>query len=325
MTGEHETCLTRSGEPVSPSGLIVIDKPPGPTSFDCIRFLRKTCNIPPKWKMGHLGTLDPFASGVMVIALGKAVRYADYALKSDKKYRARLWLGDETDTLDPTGKIVASKDIPSGWVDRLTEIESQFCGVISQVPPAYSAKQVNGKRAYKAARQGFQLELKPVDVEIYSIILMSPTDRWVDFIAHVSGGTYIRSLARDIAHSLGTVGHLLGLERIASGPFPKDESIPFSAFELGGSHVLLHHLRGVDQILSHLSSLELKPGRDDKIRHGIILTVDDFNIGVEDEQRIFEKNEIIRIDGIDGCFIALGKIKSTANDKLELVPFKPWV
>ncbi len=302
-----------------PHGIIIVDKPPGPTTYDCIRFLRHTCNIPKKWKMGHLGTLDPFASGIVVIALGQAVRYAEYALHSTKKYRARLWLGDETDTLDPTGEVIKSEPVPSDWNDRLQEVASRFTGEIEQVPPAYSAKHIDGKRSYELARDGKTPDLKPVNVEIYSIEFGESTEQWIDFTCHVSGGTYIRSLGRDIAYALGTVGHLLGLERIQSGPFSIDEAIPFSAFEYGGTHVLKHHVRPVIKILEHLPSLTVFPDSIEKIHHGKKLDACDFN---GDFMLVKAEQGAYRIMDPDGRFISLGRLKESSQ---MINPFKPWI
>jgi tRNA pseudouridine55 synthase len=304
-------------EKPEPHGLIVIDKPPGPTSFDCIRFLRKTCNFPRKWKIGHLGTLDPFASGVMVIALGQAVRYSTYAVKSSKEYRARLWLGEETDTLDFTGQVTDTKPIPNSWVDRLPDVVGKFTGKYMQTPPAYSAKQVNGKRSYKAARNGETLDLKPVEVDIFFLEFHRTGENWVDFTTKVSGGTYIRSLGQDIAVELGTLGYLVGLERIASGPFIKKEAIPFTAFETGGPQVLMHHLRPVDQILSHLESITVKNESTGKLKHGKTLHNDDLCDNMPD---LIEPGKIFRILDLDGNFRALGKIK-----KDGIIPFKAWL
>lgn len=306
-------------EKPEPHGILVIDKPPGPTSYDCIRFLRRTCGLPKKWKIGHLGTLDPFATGVMVIALGQAVRYAAYAFNSDKEYRARLWLGEETDTLDFTGKVTESQEIPENWRDRLESVKEKFTGKCLQVPPQYSAKQVDGKRSYKAARKGEKLELKAVEVEIYSLEFGESQDNWVDFTAKVSGGTYIRSLGRDIAKGLGTLGYLIGLERTASGPFKKEVAIPFPAFELGGSQVLLHHLKPVDVIIGHIPLLTVKDDKTGKIKDGKLLTEDDF----ECDLPTFENREMIyRIYDNREKFLSLGRPRSEPQG---IIPFKPWL
>lgn len=293
-------------------GLLVVDKPPGPTSYDVIRFLRKTCGINKKWKIGHLGTLDPFASGVMVIAFGQAVKYSEFGLRFRKTYRARLWLGDETDTLDPTGKVIATAPVPDDWKDRLAEVCSKFTGEIQQVPPAFSAKQVDGVRAYKSARAGEPVELKPVKVTIYSLQIIASDMNWVDFVAEVSSGTYVRSLGRDIAHALGTVGHLVGLERMSVGPFDCDMSIPFEAFERGGMDVLKHHLKPVDTILAELPSVVVKAESVDKIIYGKLLGSDD----VEGE---IGGMEIYRIYDSEGRFRSLGRWAEAG-----IIPYKPF-
>jgi len=319
MADMNEIPGGNSGILVHPHGLLLLNKPPGPTSFDCIRFLRRTCNLPPKWKLGHLGTLDPFASGVMIIALGQAVRYSSFGLKSDKCYRARLWLGDETDTLDPTGNVTDSQTVPPGWKDKLDDIAAIFTGTIEQTPPAFSARHINGKRSYELARKGETPELKPTTVEIYSLQFTGSDENWVDFVCHVSGGTYIRSLASDIARELGTVGHLLGLERTRSGKFPIGESIPFPAFETGGAQVLMHHLKPVTRILDHLPALIIKTSIEEKLLHGKALEPDDLGSEFPEPTgdavtfRIMDENENFR---------ALGRFN---DDSSSIIPFKPWL
>ncbi len=319
MTEPCEIHPEPSDQEVRPHGLLVFDKPPGPTSYDCIRFLKRTCRLGAKWKIGHLGTLDPFASGVLLIALGQATRYASFALESAKKYRARLWLGDETDTLDPTGTVIASAPVPPDWPDRLPDISCKFIGIIEQAPPAFSAKQVDGKRSYRAARAGAPIDLEPVEVEIYSLEFTGIAENWVDFTATVSGGTYIRALGRDIAKALGTVGHLLGLERIASGRFPVEEAIPMKAFEVGGSTVMMHHLRPVDQILEHLRPCMIRDDRIPRLLHGGIVTREDIAGDFPDSP---VESEVLRFVDSKGGFLALGRVTENPG---EIVPFKPWL
>ena len=313
--GENDS--NEPDETFSPNGFIILDKPPGPTSYDCIRFLRRTCQIPPEIKIGHLGTLDPFACGVILIALGKAVKFAGFALNFRKTYRARIYLGEETDTLDPTGKVVAAAAIPPDWANRLNEIKAQFTGEIEQMPPVYSAKQVDGKRSYKAARKGQSIELKSSKVTVYSLEIQELFEYGFDFTCEVSSGTYIRSLARDMAKALGTVGHLIGLERTAVGEFTADLSIPFRAFEVGGRHVLLHHLRPSDQLLNDLPSCIVAPESEYKILHGQKFA----EIDIEKNWPDFENTpEIVRLIDRTGRFLSLGKLK---GKPLSIIPFKP--
>ena len=302
---------------INPHGLIVIDKPPGPTAYDCIRFLRRTCGIPRKWKMGHLGTLDPFASGVMVIGIGQVVRYFEHAPRYHKTYRARLFLGDQTDTLDPTGNVVNTAPVPDDWPEKLEQVREKFTGEIVQHPPIFSAKQVDGKRAYKAARKGEKIELKPASVTIFSLEFGEPTENWIDFTCEVSSGTYIRALGRDIAIELGTLGHLAGLERLSVGPFMLEQAIPFSAFEVGGVDVLSNHIRPVEQILSHLPLCTIREGVEMKLIHGQPMGPDD----IETDFPRADESTTLRIHDRDGRFRALGRLET---DPDRIVPFRAW-
>ena len=309
-------------EEPNPHGLLVVDKPPGPTSYDVIRFLRHTCGLDRKHKIGHLGTLDPFASGVVVVALGQAVKYSEYAIALSKTYRARLWLGEETDTLDPTGKTINSAPVPADWKERLSEAATKFIGEIKQIPPDFSAKQIDGKRAYKEARLGTSLKLEPVNVKIYQLDFGDSGDSWIDFTCAVSGGTYVRAIARDLAREIGTVGHLVGLERLAVGPYNSDISIPFEAFELGGNHVLMHHLKPVNGILEHLPALKLKHDTcvDEKIIHGKDLIPEDFSHASSLLESLDDAATLVIMDP-DGKFRAMGRYRASNGG---IIPFKPW-
>lgn len=303
----------------SPHGLLVVDKPPGPTSFDIIRFLRKTCSISPKWKIGHLGTLDPFATGVVLIVLGQAVKYAEFAHSLTKCYRARLWLGEETDTLDPTGRVVKKMQVKPGWETHLDSIRKSLIGKIIQTPPAFSAKKIDGERAFNLARRGENVDIKPVEKTIYKLEFTGRSEEWLDFTCEVSSGTYVRSLGQEIATRLGTVGHLIGLERTAVGPFGKELSIPFEAFEVGGIDVLLHHLHPIDSIIEHLPALTILPAGLDKLHTGHELYGDDFMEGYPEDAL---DGIIVRIIEPDGLFRSLGRIRSRTSG---VIPFKPWL
>ena len=169
-------------------------------------------------KCGHMGTLDPFACGVLPIALGKATKLFDYFISQQKIYRAIFKFGIETDTLDLDGQIT-NTDNQKISIEQINNILPQFIGEISQLPPKFSAKRVNGKRAYDLARSGKEVELKPVLVNIYKISVQDLGNNEFIFDIHCSGGTYIRSICRDIAHKLGTFGVMTCLIRQASGNF----------------------------------------------------------------------------------------------------------
>lgn len=206
------------------SGLLLVDKAAGSTSFYLVSLLRRLTKIE---KIGHAGTLDPFATGVMVMLIGREyTRRSDEFLCSDKEYRATLQLGIATDTYDLEGQIISrSEKIPT-----LKEIElalTSFQGEISQVPPMYSAKKVEGKKLYDLARKGITIERQPVKVQI-AITFISYNYPMLEIQVSCSKGTYIRSLAHDIGTFLGCGAHLFELARTRSGPFHLGQCIPQS-------------------------------------------------------------------------------------------------
>lgn len=197
-------------------GFINILKPQGPTASDMVVRLKKILN---QKKIGHLGTLDPGACGVLPIAVGKATKLFDYLAFKRKKYRAFFTFGKTTDTLDSYGALIKEKEFAfdSQELDRALK---SMCGEQMQVPPIYSALSVGGTRAYKLARKGTELDLPPRRISIYSFELVRRVEENVFcFDIECSGGTYIRSICRDLADRLGTVGYMSGLIRLASGIF----------------------------------------------------------------------------------------------------------
>jgi len=192
--------------------IVPIDKPRGWTSFDVIRKVR---SISGEKKVGHAGTLDPFAEGILVVGIGRhsTKQLRDLSLQ-EKEYEASLRLGIETDTLDPEGRIVAKKAIPELTENKIIEVFRVLTGFIEQTPPMYSAKKINGIRLYQLARQNIEVKRDPVRVEIKSLTLKSYSRDTIDFVVSCSKGTYIRQLGADIAHALGTVGHLISLKRV---------------------------------------------------------------------------------------------------------------
>ena len=202
------------------SGWIILDKPVGIGSTQCVSAVKRALREAgePKTKVGHGGTLDPLASGVLPIALGEATKLAGRMLDATKQYEFTIRFGEETDTLDREGELVAA----STHRPARAEVEAilpSFTGPIEQVPPAYSALKIGGKPAYARARAGEQLDMKPRAVTIHDLRLLSTKPDEATLAATVSKGTYIRSLARDIARALETVGHVSMLMRTRAGPF----------------------------------------------------------------------------------------------------------
>lgn len=196
-------------------GFFNCNKPQGVSSAFVVNKIKKTLGE----KCGHLGTLDPNATGVLPIAVGKATRFFDYFLKKDKVYIATCKFGELTTTLDPEGEIVKKEDVDVTFDDIETKI-STLKGKIMQVPPLYSAKSINGKRAYEYAKQNAQIELEPREVEIFDFVCIEKLEKNVyKFKIHCSAGTYVRSLLLDLAKLLGTVSTTLSIDRQKSGPF----------------------------------------------------------------------------------------------------------
>lgn len=209
-------------------GLLIFDKEKGITSHDLVYKVRKKLGIK---KVGHTGTLDPMATGVLVISIGKGTKTSDYILSSDKVYEAKIKLGVLTDSYDITGKILEEEDV-NFTEEEIKDTLIKFTGKISQRPPIYSALKVKGKKLYEYAKEGKDVEIKKRDVEIYKIELLdfNGKDEFT-ILTKVSKGTYIRSLANDLGRSLGTFGTLTELRRTRSGSFKIEDAIKVSAFE----------------------------------------------------------------------------------------------
>ncbi len=208
---------------MNPVGLLLIDKAEGPTSHDVVARVRRTLGIR---RVGHTGTLDPFASGLLILCLGWATRLAEFLTRLPKTYRGRIRLGERTDTEDRTGTTIARSDV---WrdlsVDDVRRALQTQQGVIEQLPPAYSAKKVAGRRAHELAREGAAVSLRPQRVRVFRAELLGfePPDLEVEI--ECSSGTYVRSLARDLGAALGAGAHLVRLRRLEIGPFRVDDGV----------------------------------------------------------------------------------------------------
>jgi len=203
------------------SGVLVIDKPAGMTSHDVVAAVRRMLRIR---QIGHFGTLDPFATGVLPLSIGKATRFAQFYLKSRKAYAGVIRFGFSTDTYDATGK--PTSEAVQGQPEResLERLFQELTGRISQAPPPFSAKRVNGERAYALARRQQAVELQPVEVEIYALELLGLEGQEARFAVECSGGTYVRSLAHDAGRRLDIPAHLAALRRTAVAEFTESQS-----------------------------------------------------------------------------------------------------
>lgn len=209
--------------------VVPVDKPEGPTSHDVVAAARRAMDTR---RVGHTGTLDPFASGLLLLCVGRATRLAEYLTGLDKTYEAEAVLGVETDTLDREGSVVAEHD---GWAEldeaAIRRALDGLTGAIEQVPPQYSAKKVGGEAMHRKARRGETVELAPVRVTVHAMDLQSLELPRVRFTVRCSSGTYVRALARDLGRALGVGGHLTGLRRTAVGRFPVAEAVRMDALE----------------------------------------------------------------------------------------------
>jgi tRNA pseudouridine55 synthase len=205
-----------------------IYKPVGWTSFDVVKKIR---GITKEKKVGHAGTLDPFAGGVLIIGTNSDTKKLGKISGTIKSYRAVLQLGEETDTLDLDGKVITVKPVPTLDKNLVESVLNNFIGKYKQIPPMYSAKKVNGVRLYKLARKNKTINREPVEVNIIDLTLNDIQDKQIDFSVTCSKGTYIRVLGQEIAKKLGTEGHLTQLQRIAVGDFVVQDSIPLKEFE----------------------------------------------------------------------------------------------
>jgi len=251
-------------------GWIVLDKPVGLGSTTAVsavkRILRQAGE--PKTKVGHGGTLDPLASGVLPIALGEATKLAGRMLDATKTYAFTIRFGEETDTLDAEGRVVATSDVRPD----LSEINAalpRFTGEIDQVPPAYSALKIDGKPAYARARAGEDLEMKSRRAVIHELKPIASSAEDITLSATVSKGTYIRSLARDIAHAVGTVGHVTMLRRTRAGPFGLDQAISLDFLEEAAkARQLDGAVRPLSAALDDIPALPVTPEQAQLLRHG---------------------------------------------------------
>lgn len=210
----------------TPDGLLLVDKPAGVSSHDVVNAARRAVG---ERRIGHAGTLDPFATGLLVLLVGRATRLLPYLPDEPKVYEARLAFGAETDTEDLLGQVV--REAPRPTRAALLEALPQFVGSIEQVPPAYSAKRVDGQRAYALARAGVEVELKPVRIRVHRWELLHVEEdgdgRVVTVDARITcgGGTYVRSLARDLARAVHSAAHLSALRRVRTGPFDVADAV----------------------------------------------------------------------------------------------------
>lgn len=209
------------------AGILVMDKPEGFTSFDVVAKLRGILHIK---KIGHTGTLDPIATGVLVVCVGRATKLVSKLTAEEKVYEAGILFGEKRDTGDITGKITATLEKPI-TEEQFKAVFPKFTGDIEQIPPMYSAKKVNGKKLYEYAREGIEVEREPEQIHIYSLELNSFSYPHAKLTVHCSKGTYIRTLIEDLSEAADTVATMESLRRTKNGDFSIDEAVTFEELE----------------------------------------------------------------------------------------------
>ena len=251
-------------------GWIILDKPVGLGSTQAVSAVKRVLREAgePKTKVGHGGTLDQLASGVLPIALGEATKLAGRMLEATKAYEFTVRFGEETDTLDTEGEIVARSDVRP-TPEQVAAALPRFTGAIEQVPPAYSALKIAGKRASDRIRAGETVEIRPRKVTIYDLRVVSAAADEVTLAATVSKGTYIRSLARDLARSLNTVGHVTMLRRTRAGPFAIEQAISLDFLQTAAkARQLDGAVMPLQAALDDIPALPVTPEQAQLLRHG---------------------------------------------------------
>ena len=276
-------------------GILIINKHKGCTSHDIVYKVKKMLNE----KVGHTGTLDPMATGVLPLLIGKGTLCSKYLINHDKIYQVKLKLGQETDTLDSEGEVVKEKQVPENSFikENVEKVLKTFIGKQEQNPPMYSAIKVKGKKLYEYARKGQEVKIEPRKIEIYNMKLINVDiiKKEIEFTVNCSKGTYIRSLCKDIASKLDTVGFMRELNRVQVGQFNIDDSFTLQALD-GSLQNIEKHLITIEKLFENNKKINLE---DKKIKH--------FENGVQLTRK--ESDGVYKIYN-NNNFIGIGTIKN---------------
>ena len=280
-------------------GILIINKPQGRTSHDIVAKVKRIVNN----KVGHTGTLDPNATGVLPLLIGKGTLCSQYLIEHDKIYEAVLKLGIRTDTADVEGNIIEEKevDLENLNEEHIKKVLHSFIGKQEQMPPMYSAIKVNGKKLYEYARKGQTVEIKPRKIEIYKCDLkqINIEEKEITFIVHCSKGTYIRSLCEDIATKLSTVGYMKNLNRTKVGRFDINQSITVEELEnnINDEAFIKEHFISIEKLLENKKAIKIDENRLKHFINGVKLTYK-----LEDD--------LYRIYNEENRFIGIGSSKN---------------
>ncbi len=279
-------------------GIIIINKPKGCTSHDIVHKAKKIFNE----KVGHTGTLDPMATGVLPLLIGKGTLCSKYLIEHDKIYKAKIQLGVKTDTADQEGNIIEKSQVDDSIfiIEKIKNTLKNMIGKNLQTPPIYSAIKVKGKKLYEYARKGENVEIPKREITIYDIELtnIDEKNKTIEFKVHCSKGTYIRSLCEDIATNLGTIGHMASLQRLKVGRFSIENSITIDDLEknIKNDSFIKNHFISIEKLFENEPNIELNNRKLELFLNGVKLT-HDLKDGV---YKIYSNNK----------FIGLGTVKN---------------
>lgn len=278
------------------TGVLLIDKEPGWTSHDVVARSRRLTG---QRRIGHTGALDPMATGLLVLCLGRATRLVEYMMPGEKAYEGEIALGQETDTDDAEGQPTRSAPVPEGEID-LEAVARQFTGEIMQTPPAYSAVKVEGRRAYALAREGEAPELQPRPVSVTALSLEHTAPDRLRVDVRCGAGMYVRSLARDIGRTIGCGAHLAKLRRTGSGPFHVRDAVPVEALgAFAGADKLDEVVRPADEGVAESAAAILTTSHAEQIRNGQVAWT---------RGGFLRPATLARLYGADGSFVGVGEV-----------------
>ena len=296
-------------------GVLVVDKPDGITSMDVVRVVKRRFMVK---KAGHLGTLDPFATGVLPVILNEATKLVPFLEEETKEYEATLKLGEETSTDDPTGEVHFRSPYDTVTPAAVECAFESFVGIIEQIPPMFSAVKVHGKPLYRLARKGLEVERKKRTVNIFNLQIESMSLPEVHFRVSCSKGTYIRTLARDIGRKIGCGSHLLHLRRLRNGPFTLEQAVSWETLTTCSSpRALQPWLIDMKGALGHLPELMGDENLVNKIRFGREMTVRDL---LSQALPIFGEKEWIKVTSPHNDLVAILQSEIRGMDLLSLDP-----
>ncbi len=296
-------------------GILLLDKPAGWTSHDVVAKLR---GLVRGAKVGHAGTLDPDATGLLPVLLGQATRIAEYLIGWDKEYRAVLRLGATTDTQDASGRVLSVRAVPVLTLEQVWTVAAQFEGTIAQMPPMYSAVKVDGVPLYRSARAGktIEREARPVTIHRLTVLGLSGTD--VDMDVHCSKGTYIRTLCADLGEALGCGGHLLSLRRTRVGPLMLEHALTLEeAGRRWEAGTLGESLVSLDDALSAMPAVRVDESTAGRVLHGVAVPWS----SVLDKAGWAEGRpaNAVRIKDVHGHLLAIGTSADTSLIRIKKV------